>query len=122
MLLFVTTHIIILTLKSFTEENREIEYQIKSSNISGKIKIENKRMNQNKTESKLNLTISSSDLNLEINLNLNGEKKEKIEKPDITNAKEFDSLSPSEIGTILENLENALEETIFYNLFESTIM
>lgn len=113
---------IILNLKSYTDENIEIDYQIKSSNISGKMKIENKRMNQNKTESKLNLTISSSDLNLEINLNLNGEKKEKIEKPDITNAKEFESLSPSEIGTILENLENALEETIFYNLFESTIM
>jgi hypothetical protein len=113
---------LIINIKSFEKEKLEMEFTEKSSNINGTIKINSEEKNKNEYKNYIFLKLNSSDINLEINLDLNTQTNTTIEKPNTTNAQDINSLTPSEIGTILENLENALKDTFLLDLFENNIM
>ncbi|MCI8575434.1 MAG: hypothetical protein HFI09_03090 [Bacilli bacterium] len=113
---------ILITIKSLNKSLIEFDYSEKSSNISGTIKVSTKENNENETNNTIYFKLNSSDFDLEINLDLMATLNKTIEKPDTSNAKDITSLTPSEIGTIFENLENALKDTFLIDLIEQNIM
>lgn len=107
----------IITLKQLTENEIKLDYNIKSSNISGTLNIvaENEKMDYF-------ITLNSSDINLTLNLKTVINFGIEIEKPDISSAIDIEDLSPSEVRNILENIEEILENTFFYDLMDRNIM
>lgn len=107
----------IITLKQLTENEIKLDYNIKSSNISGTLNIvaENEKMDYF-------ITLNSSDINLTLNLKTVVNYGIEIEKPDISSAIDIEDLSPSEVRNILENIEEILENTFFYDLMDRNIM
>ena len=115
---------IILTIKKFEKNNLDLDYNIKSANISGTIRANNKEKNSKdkETDGNIYFKINSSDVNLEINLDLNITENQEIQIPNVSNAVKQEDLTTEDIGTIFENIEKALEGTILYKKIEQNIM
>lgn len=107
----------IITLKQLTENEIKLDYNIKSSNISGTLNI----VTENEKTDYF-VTLNSSDINLTLNLKTVINFGIEIEKPNISSAINVEDLPPSEIRNILENIEEVLEDTFFYDLMDRNIM
>lgn len=113
---------LILTINEISEETMDIDYELKENNISGKIKINGKEEATNKTSGTIFISIDSNSFKGNFTLQLEIDTITPIEKPDTTNAKKLEELSPEETLDIFSKLENALKGTNFYDLIENNIM
>jgi len=111
-----------LDILNMSDEKKEINYQIINSNINGKIKIETKYTNRQESQIKVFFSITYQDTTIDLNMDMNVYSQEDITIPDLENSKNVEDLTNEEILEIYTNLENALKDTIFYNLIEQTIM
>lgn len=111
-----------LDILNMSDEKKEINYQIINSNINGKIKIETKYTNRQESQIKVFFSITYQDTTIDLNMNMNVYSQEDITIPDLENSKNVEDLTNEEILEIYTNLENALKDTIFYNLIEQSIM
>lgn len=113
---------VIFTIKECKKNSFEIDYNIKSSNIKGTLKINEEEKNKNERNEKYYFTIESSDINLEINLFFNIVMNKEIQIPNVSNAVKQEDLTTEDIGNIFGNLEKSLEGTILYKKIEQNIM
>lgn len=110
------------TINKMSEEEIDIDYNLKENKGNGKLVINQKITSEHErtinTTFLYNSTKIKCNVNVETTINMNPE----IEIPNITNAKKIEELNEEDYLNIFMNLENALKDTIFYQLIESNIM